>query len=88
MIIRNIFFILFMIVASSVEAQTVNMGDSDYPESSPADCDVFGTAGQNFADPGGEAADYPSNYNGTMVFCPDLTTGTKMSIQFRQIGNY
>ena len=25
-------------------------------------CNVFGTTGQNFADPGGEAGDYPANY--------------------------
>ncbi|MBT5437905.1 MAG: hypothetical protein HOK92_01740, partial [Flavobacteriales bacterium] len=78
----NLFFFLIVFGTLRVEAQTVNMGDSDFPENSPADCNVFGTAGQNFADPGGEAGDYPANYNETMVFCPDLTTGTKMSIQF------
>jgi len=78
----NIFFFLIVFGTPKGEAQTVNMGDSDFPENSPADCNVFGTAGQNFADPGGEAGNYPANYNETMVFCPDLTTGTKMSIQF------
>ena len=62
-------------------SQMVTMGDAGHPLSNPANCSVFGTGVTNFQDPGA-AGNYPPNYNDTIVFCPDLTTGTKMSISF------
>lgn len=59
--------------------QLVTMGDAGHPQSNPANCNTFGTGSTNFQDPGA-GGNYPANYNDTIVFCPDLTTGTKMSI--------
>lgn len=63
----------------SAVAQMVTMGDAGYPQSNPANCTTFGVAGTNFQDPGA-GGNYPANYNDTIVFCPDLNLGTKMSI--------
>ncbi|MDG1840966.1 MAG: gliding motility-associated C-terminal domain-containing protein [Crocinitomicaceae bacterium] len=76
-----LFILLFLSCFLKLNAQVVNMGDPGHPLSNPADCGVFGTGNQNFQDPGG-AGNYPANYNDTIVFCPDLNTGTKMSISF------
>jgi len=62
-------------------SQMVTMGDAGFPPSNPVNCNTFGTGGTNFQDPGG-AGNYPPNFNDTIVFCPDLTTGTKMTITF------
>jgi len=63
-------------------SQIIVFGNSDFPENNPIDCTSFGSVGQNFYDPGGQAAYYPPNYNDTMVFCPNLNTGTKVSLFF------
>lgn len=68
-----------MLAVSGAFAQMINMGDAGYPLTNTANCNTFGTTSTNFQDPGG-AGNYPPNYNDTIVFCPDLTTGTKMSI--------
>jgi subtilisin-like proprotein convertase family protein len=83
--IKALFVVLLATVSMNSFAQMVNMGDPGYPESNPADCSVFGTAANNFQDPGA-AGNYPPNYTGTTTFCPTLgpdsnpITGTKMSI--------
>lgn len=64
---------------SQFQAQIVTMGDAGYPQSNPANCTTFGVSGTNFQDPGA-GGNYPSNYNDTITFCPDLNLGTKMSI--------
>lgn len=64
---------------SQIQAQIVTMGDAGYPQSNPANCTTFGVSGTNFQDPGA-GGNYPSNYNDTITFCPDLNLGTKMSI--------
>ena len=75
-------FIFFLLTCSlNINAQVINMGDPGHPLSNPANCTSFGNANQNFQDPGG-AGNYPANYNDTIVFCPDLNTGTKMSVSF------
>ena len=76
-----LFILLLLTCFLNLNAQIINMGDPGHPLSNPADCGVFGTGNQNFQDPGG-AGNYPANYNDTIVFCPDLNTGTKMSISF------
>ncbi|MCR9171651.1 MAG: gliding motility-associated C-terminal domain-containing protein [bacterium] len=68
-----------LVVSVSLSAQSVLMGDTGYPENSPADCSTFGTSGNNFFDDQG-AANYSANFNDTTVFCPDLTQGTKMTL--------
>ena len=80
---KSIYLFLLLLITSflNCHSQVINMGDPGHPLSNPADCNVFGTANQNFQDPGA-AGNYPANYNDTIVFCPDLNTGTKMSVSF------
>ncbi|MFN5912010.1 MAG: gliding motility-associated C-terminal domain-containing protein [Bacteroidota bacterium] len=78
-LLRTIFSIAIGLGAYGVSAQMINMGDPGHPLSNPANCNSIGVSGNNFQDHGG-AGDYTANYNGTITFCPDLTTGTKMSI--------
>ncbi len=81
--ISSTFLILGALVFSTfVFGQNVNMGDIGYPQSSPANCNTFGTAGNNFFDDGGSGANYSSNFNDTTFFCPDLNLGTKMTLTF------
>lgn len=80
--IKIFFSLLFLLIFSiSGISQMVTMGDAGYPQSNPADCSTFGTSSTNFQDPGA-GGNYPPNYNDTIVFCPDLNLGTKMSITF------
>jgi len=84
MLFRHLFSIatvLTVLSTSQIFGQVVTMGDPGYPPNAPVDCSVFGTNGTNFQDPG-QANNYPSNFNDTIVFCPELPTGTKMSITF------
>jgi subtilisin-like proprotein convertase family protein len=84
MLFRHLFSIatvLTVLSTSQIFGQVVTMGDPGYPPNAPVDCSVFGTTGTNFQDPG-QANNYPSNFNDTIVFCPELPTGTKMSITF------
>ncbi len=69
-----------LVASGSLMAQNVNMGDTGYPLTSPADCSTFGTSGNNFFDDQGSGANYSANFNDTTVFCPDLTQGTKMTL--------
>lgn len=78
---KNLLVILTSFISLVSFSQTVLMGQAGYPESSPAPCSTFGTAGANFFDDAG-AADYSANFNDTTVFCPDLSQGSKMSILF------
>lgn len=77
--IKTLLIVLLATVSFNSFAQMVNMGDPGFPESNPADCSIFGVSGPNFQDPGA-GGNYPPNYTGTITFCPDLSTGTKMSI--------
>lgn len=62
-------------------SQTILMGDDGHNLSNPADCNTFGVSGNNFLDDGG-AGNYSPNFNDTTTFCPDLATGTKISVMF------
>ena len=73
--------VVFVGFSSLVYSQNVTMGDVGFPETNPANCNTFGTSGNNFYDDGG-AANYSANFNDTTVFCPDLTLGTKMTLTF------
>lgn len=79
--IKNFVWILALIVGFNSNAQSVLMGQAGYPQATPADCSTFGVSGNNFFDDGG-AANYSPNFNDTIVFCPDLTQGTKMTLTF------
>jgi subtilisin-like proprotein convertase family protein len=86
--IKNLF--LFICSCSFVSisfSQVIIMGDPDYPETNPIDCNTLGATQFNFQDPGG-IGDYPPNFNDTMVFCPDLNTGTKVGLLFTVNAGY
>jgi len=72
---------LFTFLLFNSFGQNVIMGDAGFPLSNPANCSTFGTSSTNFLDPG-NTGNYPPNYNDTIVFCPQLNLGTKMSITF------
>lgn len=72
-------FLPLLVLSFNGNAQNVLMGDPGFDQNNPVDCNSFGTAGNNFFDDGG-AANYSANFNDTTVFCPDLTTGTKMTL--------
>lgn len=62
----------------------LSMTDPDYDQQNPLDCAGIvpgGGAGTNFTDAGG-AGNYPANSNETIVLCPDLAQGSKVSIAF------
>lgn len=50
-----------------------------YNQSAPLDCGALAAGGTNFIDQGGN---YPPNLDEYVVFCPDLTQGSKVSIAF------
>lgn len=79
--ITNICLFVAILLVSNNFAQTILMGDAGHPQNNPANCNTFGVGGNNFLDNGG-AGNYSPNFNDTTVFCPDLTTGTKMSLMF------
>ncbi len=84
MLFRQIFSLLSVLIVLSftpIFGQIVTMGDEGFPPNNPVDCSTFGVGIINFQDPG-QGSNYPSNFNDTIVFCPDLSTGTKMSITF------
>ena len=80
--IMNYFALAAFLVTTLVSfGQVVLMGDPGFSPQNPADCNNFGVGGNNFFD-NGAAGNYTANFNDTTVFCPDLTTGTKMSLTF------
>lgn len=76
------FSLFFFAAISSFGQTTLTITGPDYPPSSPLNCSAIvptGGAGTNFIDGTGN---YPSNSRDTVVFCPDLTQGSKVSIAF------
>jgi len=75
--------LILLVVSKSAFGQNVIMGSGvQFPQSNPADCNIYDGASTNFFDDGGSGGNYASNFNDTIVFCPDLTQGTKMGITF------
>ncbi|MCE3297322.1 MAG: hypothetical protein K0R65_3036 [Crocinitomicaceae bacterium] len=69
-----------LVWGSGVFAQTVTITDPDY---TPLTCSDFNDGGAvNFFDNGGSGANYGANRNDTIVLCPDLPNGPKLSITF------
>jgi subtilisin-like proprotein convertase family protein len=62
----------------SASAQ-MSIYDNDYDQSNPLDCGTLAAGGINFVDMGGN---YLPNMDETIVFCPDLAQGSKVSIAF------
>ena len=53
--------------------------DNDYDQANPLDCGTLAIGGTNFVDMGGN---YLPSTDETIVFCPDLAQGSKVSIAF------
>jgi len=79
LILRSI--ILSFAVISSVHAQvTLTLTGPDYTQTNPLNCaGIVPTGGTNFIDGTGN---YAPNMNETLVLCPDLSQGSKVSIAF------
>ncbi len=75
---RSIFTFILFALSSSVYAQLA-LTDADYSSSNPINCGVINPITLNFTD---GAGNYAANTNDTLVMCPDLTQGTKVSIAF------
>ncbi len=73
---------ILFILSGSAFGQTIIMGSGmEFPQSSPADCNIYNGATTNFVDDG-VAGNYSANFNDTIVVCPDLALGTKMGVTF------
>ena len=70
--------LVFLLLGQSSFGQLF-MTDADFDESNPLDCAGIASATTNFDD---AAGNYPSNFNDTLVLCPDLAQGSKVSITF------
>ena len=79
LILRSI--ILLFAVISSVRAQvTLTLTGPDYNQGNPLNCaGIVPTGGTNFIDGTGN---YTPNMDETLVLCPDLNQGSKVSIAF------
>ena len=66
-----------LIAFNATSQLTLTGPDND--QASPLDCATISAITLNFTD---GAGNYTSNMNETIVFCPDLTQGTKVSIAF------
>jgi gliding motility-associated-like protein len=75
-------FLLFLISVSTF-SQSVTITDADYTGVNLLDCSVFSSgATPNFYDDGGTGANYSDNFNDTLVICPDLALGSKVTVAF------
>lgn len=73
-------FIAFFICTISFSQMTLT--GPDFPQTSPLNCSAIvpaGSGGTNFID---GAGNYLPNMSDTLVLCPDLTQGSKVSIAF------
>lgn len=79
LILRSTLFLFAFI--SSVQAQvTLTLTGPDYNQGNPLNCaGIVPTGGTNFID---GAGNYAPNMNETLVLCPDLNQGSKVSIAF------
>ena len=78
---KNILAFLFVLVAHlGISQVTLTITDPDYSQTNPLNCaGIVPTGGTNFIDGTGN---YLPNTNETLVLCPDLTQGSKVSIAF------
>ena len=79
--IKNVLAFLFVLVAHLGNSQvTLTITDPDYSQTNPLNCaGIVPTGGTNFIDGVGN---YLPNTDQTLVLCPDLTQGSKVSISF------
>ena len=78
---KKLLFILFVVFAHLGFSQvTLTIADPDYSQANPLNCaGIVPTGGTNFIDGVGN---YLPNTDQTLVLCPDLTQGSKVSISF------
>jgi subtilisin-like proprotein convertase family protein len=78
---KKILSFLFVLVAHLGFSQvTLTITDPDYSQTNPLNCaGIIPTGGTNFID---GAGNYLPNTDETLVLCPDLTQGSKVSIAF------
>jgi hypothetical protein len=74
---------LSMLFCLSAGAQTITITDPDYDTTNPINCNLFDDGSvQNFFDSGGAGGNYGNNENQTLVICPDLSLGSKVTVAF------
>jgi subtilisin-like proprotein convertase family protein len=76
---KNLLALLWVLVAGVTNAQNITLSDADYVSPNELDCGTINPVTLNFSDGSGN---YGANVNDTLVMCPDLTQGTKVSIAF------
>ncbi len=79
---KQIILNIFAIFAFTLTYSQMTLTGPDFPQNSPLDCAAIippGSGGTNFID---GAGDYLPNMSDTLVLCPDLTQGSKVSIAF------
>lgn len=76
--------LLFTAYLANAQNPTVLITDADYANGNECDCQNAFTNGSlaHFFDSGGAGGNYADNEDETIVFCPDLNTGTKVSVAF------
>lgn len=73
---------MMLLCVSFAYSQNITIGiGPEFPPNNPANCTSL-SAGLNFFDDGGAGGNYSPNFNDTIVLCPDLSLGTKMSVAF------
>ena len=78
---QNITLILTLLIAS-VGFTQINITDPDFDQANPIDCSLYQDGSvTNFFDNGG-AGNYLPNANDTIVICPDLPNGPKVTVAF------
>ncbi len=72
----------FTFILIGLNAQTINITDPDFPQSSPLNCANFNDGSAiNFFDDGGNG-NYGPNRRDTITICPNLPSGPKITAAF------
>jgi len=79
---KNYIVLLVSLLAFPALWGQFSISDVGFPQSAPMDCGAYSDgSAQNWFDQGG-AGNYTANYNDTIVICPDLNLGTKVTVVF------
>lgn len=83
---RRLGFILIMSVCCTMawaQNPSILITDTDMDASNPMDCGFYSSQGTatNFYDSGDQSANYSDNENDVFTVCPDLTQGSKVSVE-------
>lgn len=70
-------------------SQSLLVTDADQDQANPLDCSIFNNGSvTNFFDSGNNTGPYGPNENETIVICPDLVNGSKVSLAFATNAGY